>query len=137
MKNFDEARSARKNADRSFQISGETFVMRSGVRPEVLVPYETMSTDMAAGDALQVIDDLVLTLIEKDDDAEARYLAIRTNDDDPVTLADLQDLVKWMVETQADRPTSPPSHSPTGRGNGGTTLTDVSSLQDTRTASTA
>lgn len=137
MKNFDEARAARKNSDRAFQIGGETFVMRSGVRPESLIAYETMTGDMAAGDALTVIDDLVLTLIEPHDNATERYRNIRANEDEPVTLADLQELVKWMVESQAARPTLPPSPSPGGRGNTGTTLTAVSSSPDMPQASTA
>ena len=45
MKNFDEARTARPSLpveDRTFQLGGETFVMRDVLHPEVFVPLETL-----------------------------------------------------------------------------------------------
>lgn len=39
MKNFDEARKIREDADRSFVIGGETFVYRPAVSPEAIVGW--------------------------------------------------------------------------------------------------
>jgi hypothetical protein len=111
VKNFDERRKQRAEADRLFQIGGETFVMRAGVRPEALTPYENLTPEAGASEALAVIDDLIVEFIEDNDDAHSRYRNLRERSDDPITMQDLQELTKWLVEQQTGRPTVPPSPS--------------------------
>ena len=122
MKNFDDDRAARAAADRSFQIGGETFVMKVGVRPEVLADYEKLGSNDSAVESLKVIDTLILDFVETDGDAVDRYHAIRARDDDPITLRDMTDLVDWLVKEQTGRtPTLPPSPSAPGRKRTATT----------------
>lgn len=111
MKDFDTKRKERSDRDRSFQIGGETFVRRTGLRPEVLLPWEKIGEDTPASEVLETIDLLVTDFIEPGDDAVARYQALRARDDDPVTLEDLQELVEWLVSEQTGRPTGLPSGS--------------------------
>ena len=127
MQNFDEKRQQRQEADRGFQIGGETFVVRSGVRPEVLAQYETIREGMAAAEVLTTLDDLVLQSIEDADGGHDRYRALRERDDDPLTLEDLTALTEWLVEQHAGRPTRRPSRSTNGRRRTGTTSTEGSS----------
>ena len=128
MKDFDEARRARAERDRSFKLGGETFVMKTGVRPETLTEYSNLQADAPAEEALKVIDDLIVSLIEDTDDAAERYRAVRANDNDPVTLEDLQALVEWLVEEQTNRrPTRPLSPSSSDSVRTGIPSTDVSS----------
>lgn len=111
MKNFDDKRRIRLEADRQFTIGGETFTQKTGLRPEVLLPWENIGADTPASEVLATIDQLVHDFIEPADDAHARWDALRKRDDDPVTLQDLQELVEWLIEEQTGRPTSPPSAS--------------------------
>jgi len=111
VKDFDEARRRRAEQDREFTIGGERFVMRAGVRPEVLAPYEGLTADTSPTESLQIIDELVMAFVEPTDDAARRWVRLRERDDDPVTLQDLTELVQWLVEGQTGRPTVPPSPS--------------------------
>lgn len=130
MKNFDEAREARAKEDRSFQLGGEVFTRKVGIRPEVLSPYENLSDDTPATEALATIDMIVLDMIEdggEGQDACVRYKALRAREDDPVTLGDLTDLVEWLVESATSRPTSRQSGSMRGPAATGTISTEGSS----------
>lgn len=131
MKNFDEERAHRASQDRDFKIGGEVFRARSSVKPELLAPYESLDGTDSAMKALEVIDELLLAMIEPVDDAHARYRAIRERVEDAVSIEDLQELVKWLMEVQTARPTGQPVDSSTGRGATGTTSTGTSSSQDT------
>lgn len=111
MKNFDEKRKIRADRDRSFTIGGESFVIKSGLRPEVMLPWESIGETTAASEVLVTIDQLVHEMIEPADDAHARYDALRQRDEDPVTLEDLQELIEWLIAEQTGRPTGQPSGS--------------------------
>lgn len=91
--------------------------------------------EKTTAEVLPRLDGIVTSLLEPADDARARYKALREREDDPLTLADLQSLVSWMLGGQRDeleeetgRPTGPPSSS--GNGHTATTppLTVVSAL---------
>lgn len=129
MKNFDEVREARKSADRTFQIGGELFVRKVGVKPEVIAAYDQINMGMGATETLNMIDEVVLDMIEDGGaavvdgdsittvgaDGHARYRAIRERDEDVISLADMQDLVAWLIEEETSRtPTQLPSPSPPG-----------------------
>jgi len=100
MKNFDEARKKRAQADRSFTIGGETFERKPGVRPEVLLEWSDLTAGTPSGRVLEVIDEVVLAMISPNGKSAARWEAVRESEDDPVTLADLHELVSWLVEEE-------------------------------------
>lgn len=134
MQDFDKAREERAAEDRSFKIGGETFVLRSGVRPEIIAAYDSIQEDSKASDVIQAFDRLVLDLIVEDDDAAARWTALRERTEDPVTLDDLGELVKWAMEMMTSRPTQASSPSPRGREPTGTKSTAGSSPRAVRVA---
>lgn len=133
MKDFDAVRTARIGSDeeRSFKILGEVFIAKASVKPEVLTKYENLEEAEGAQTTLEIIDELVLSMIQdgaEGEEAEARYRAIRAREDDPIALADLQNIVEWLVERQTGRPTGKPGNSSAGRGRtGGRSTADSSS----------
>ena len=130
MKNFDEKRKARMERDRTFQIGGETFVMRVGLRPEVLIPWEQLTEETSATEVLNILDSIVLDFLEPHEDAHQRYLDLRQRTEDPVTLTDLQELVEWLIAEQTGRPTGQQSGSTPSAPTPPTGLTAVSSSRE-------
>lgn len=127
MKNFDVARAERANRDRGFKIGGEEFLRKTGVRPEIMIAWEALGTNQDSEAVLNAVDEIVVGFLDPTNDAEARYRKIREREEDPVTLADLVELVQWLVEEETGRPTQQPSASTSGDGGTSTTSTDVSS----------
>jgi len=130
VKNFDTQRSERNRSveERTFQLGGETFVCRAGIKPEVLVPYEDLDGSQTASETLAVIDQMIVDCLETHDDAPARYRALRDRQDDPITLDDLTEVAKWMIETAVGRPTQQPVESSPSRDPNVTISTGASSL---------
>lgn len=141
MKNFDLdlKREERSQRDRTFQIGGEHFVMRVGVRPEVLAAYDDLTEESTAVDGINVMDEVILSHIEDINGAHDRWRELRTRDDDPVTVDDLAALVEWLLAEQTGRPTQRPSASGRGPENPptGTPSTVVSSPPAETEAQTA
>lgn len=129
MKDFDKERKARQwpAAERTFLLGGETFVAKTGIHPSQFAGYDNIETAEGVKETLAIVDDLILAMIEPDDDSHGRYLQIRANMDDPITVEDLLELVKWLVEIQTGRPTGPPSASAPGQASTGTVSTAASS----------
>lgn len=127
MKDFDIQRQERKDADRDFHIGGETFTLKTGVRPEVIAKYEEITGDTPATAVIAAFDTMIIDMIEPDDDAAKRWRDLREREDDPLTLDDIGELVKWAMGEMAGRPTQQSSPSPAGRGRTGTTSTGASS----------
>lgn len=132
MKNFDDHRKKKDEATRAqreFQLGGETFTARARVRPEAFMEWDSM--DMAntpASEILVMADKTILDLIEKKDDAHARYRALREREEDPLNLEDLTDLIQWLVEVQSGgRPTEPSPDSSSSPEETGTRSTEDSS----------
>jgi len=123
MKDFDIARDERSAQDRDFRIGGESFRMKSAVRPEAMIGYEGLTGETSALDALRVVDDMVISFLEGAD-AEARYRKLRERDEDPVSMDDLNALVEWLVTEQTGRPTQVPSPSSGGHESTGASSTD-------------
>ena len=110
MKNFDEM----KATDREFTVAGETFHWRD-VRPEVLTAFEP--SENGGGDAnaaWRLMDDQILLFLEADELDKWRQL--RERDENPVTIAQLNAILLWLMEEQTGRPTEQPSPSAPGRG---------------------
>lgn len=124
MKNFDEVRLERAALERSFQIGGETFSYRSSVLPEDLLPYFKMRTKepgepLTQEQQIAIYDDTVILYLA--DGEDKKWRKVRKEADPPISLSDIVDLIDWLFEEQASRPTGAPSDSSTGSGNGATT----------------
>lgn len=130
MKNFDESRAARRRPEdaRSFVIGGQTFVLKQGVRPEALAVFDAISNDSSIPETMGAWDSLFLELVEDREDAHTRYMKLRQDTIDPLTIDDLQELVMWMMEQVTGRPTGSPSGSTAEPEGTGTLSTVASSL---------
>lgn len=136
MKDFDSARLAKRASedDRTFKLGGETFVALPSVHPSVLAAYDKINAGSNITETLEVVDDVILNMIDPRDDAHGRYLQVRAEKTEPITIDDLLELVKWLLEAQTDRPTGPPSASGSGPRPTETSSTVASSSPDTPTA---
>jgi len=130
MKDFDKER-LQKHAERaldleerSFLFGGETFSFRSEVNYLVLERVAAIG-DAGGSGVIRDMEAAVLDLLEPGQ--EERFLAVVRNTEDPVTLADLNDLCTWLTEAQVNRPTRAPSLSTAGRDETGTDSTESSS----------
>lgn len=121
MKNFD----AELDQDLSFTIQGQQFQMRY-VRPEVLAAWEDEPDDAKSEDVLKRQDLRVLEFL-KDEDNRKRWMAMREDEENALPLVKLNEVIRWMVEVQATRPTSQPSPSVPGRGRTAASLKAASS----------
>lgn len=127
MKNFDtdreERRRAALEAERGFQIGGETFLRAIEVKPDSLAPMDRMrpakrdatgkviEAGSGIGEDVAAIDEVILAMIDPVDGSHERYLALRARDEDILTLEDLRALSEWLLEQTTLRPTLPPSPS--------------------------
>ena len=112
MKDFDEMLAT----DREFTVGGETFHWRD-VRPEVLTSFEPSANGDGPDDdnaAWRLMDDQILLFIAADE--HPRWRDLRARDDKPVTIAQLNAILLWLMEEQTGRPTVQPSPSAPGRG---------------------
>lgn len=133
MKNFDEQRALRAQADRGFVIGGEEFLRRTSVRPEATEPWENVTIDSTQKETLAAIDETVCNLIEPGEKSEAhkRWMKLRLREDDAVSLGDMLELIQWLVAEQTQRPTEPPSNFSDEPEETGTPSTGGSSSPDT------
>lgn len=130
MKDFDRER-LQKHAERSleqdertFLLGGEQFIYRDEVSYLVLERISAIGDDGGAG-IIRDMEAAVIDLLEPGQ--EDRFLAVVRNDEQPVTLGDLNDLCAWLTEAQVNRPTKAPSLSTDGRDSTGTDSTESSS----------
>lgn len=141
MKNFDEQRRKRLEQDRGFTIGGETFIRRPSVRPEAVSPWEAVASNpaMSNTDILAAIDETIINLIEPGEKGEAhkRWHKLREREEDALNLGDMIDVITWLVEEQAQRPTQPSSDSSSEPGTTETPSTDGSSSPGLQAVSAA
>lgn len=117
MHDLDEARQARKAADRTIRIGGEEFLVRSSVRPEVLLDWESLPDDAPPVEGLAVVDALICQVLEPtemDPDPAGRWVALRARQDDALTTGDIMRVVRTATAIVAGRPTVVPSPSTAG-----------------------
>ena len=123
MKDFDEARREREEKDRSFTIGGEEFIRRPAVAPERILRFNQATggeVELGEQEWLDVYDETILAMIEPGQ--EAKWQKVRDPElPNPLTLADLGALIRWLFEEMASRPTGPSSDSSDGRDSTGTT----------------
>ena len=111
MKNFDEM----LPTDRELTVGGEQFHWRD-VRPEVLTSFEPSRNGDTPDDdnaAWRLMDDQILLFLATDE--VDKWRALRTRDENPVTIAQLNAILLWLMEEQTGRPTQAPSPSASGR----------------------
>lgn len=117
-KNFDGLVSS----DRTFVVRGETFTWRD-VRPEVLTAFADAEDKDGKDDADSIwksIDQQILLFVVPED--HERWTSLREREDSPVTIAQLNAILEWLVGEQTDRPTQTPSPSASGPGKTGRSL---------------
>lgn len=100
--------------DLSFQIGGEVFKMRY-VRPEVLASWEDEGINDNSEDLLKKQDERIGAFLASDEDRK-RWITLREREDNAVPMVQVNEVLRWMVEVQTSRPTTPPSPSASGPG---------------------
>lgn len=132
MKDFDKEREATDaRRDLSFTVGGVTFVAKKATVPEAMKAF---STEPEAGEArkniLDVYDEWVISMLE-DPAQEKEWRRVRKEADPPLTMHVIEEVVFWLVEVAAGRPTGRPSSSGRGRDQSTATSKASSSLQTT------
>jgi hypothetical protein len=120
-KNFDDLISQ----ERTFVVRGETFTWRD-VRPEILTAFQPVEQETKEGEEAdnsgiwkQLDEQIQLFLVPEDVE---RWANLRSREDNPVTIVQLNAILEWLVGEQTERPTQTPSPSGTGRGKTGRSL---------------
>lgn len=114
MKDFDRDRPDPKpEQDRRFKLRGLEFTVRPFVRPEALGTIEDTPLMTSSLEILQAIDTAIMMYLEPEDHDAWRRL--RENEDDAITLDELQAIAEWLAENEARRPTPASSASTGGR----------------------
>lgn len=125
-RNFDAERSQRPMEE--FTIGGEVFHVKRSIRPEALVAYEEMPDGVGGTQALGIIDSVIVECLADEDGAERWARVRQLTGDLEVGMADLQDLIEWLMEVILGRPTAPAvSFSAGPPVTDGTPSTDASS----------
>ncbi|HXJ30194.1 MAG TPA: hypothetical protein VNG35_06125 [Gemmatimonadales bacterium] len=132
MKNFDhdrQRRATRPASERTFVLGGETFMLRARVPANVMTQLdEITSGQVSPGRVLDIVTGVVTDMVEPPGGEKWRELVARGAEEDPLTLADVIDVVQWLIENETNIPTSEPSPSGDGSVNPvpGAPLTDAS-----------
>lgn len=129
MKDFDEAREERAKTDRTFTVAGEQFTRRPAVAPETILHWNQATSgeiDLTEQEWLDVYDETILAMLEPGQ--EEKWASVRdAGIENPLTVADLTAIIRWLFEEMAGRPTGPSSDSSDGRESSATTSKDDSS----------
>lgn len=116
------ARRERELGDRSFKLSGHTFIYKANASYTVL--EELSASDELDGAAMiRAMESAMLGMIESDQHDE--FLGVLQDKDDPYTFEDLNDIASWLVEEQVKRPTAAPSSSTGGDASQRTPITST------------
>ncbi len=111
--------------DQGFTVKGESFRVNPGVHPSVLLNYEE-SDFLGRADLLAAIDTAINAFLA-DDDARARWKALRERDEDPVTVGHLRAIMAYLYEVESDLPTIARASSSGGRSRKQDSSEDVTS----------
>ena len=109
-RNFDDL----LTKDRTFTIRGEKFNYQD-VRPEILTAFELRpERKVSEQSTWDLFDQQVMVFLPAEQ--HERWKELRAREKDPVTICQLTELIKWLMEAQTGRPTEQPSPSVSGRG---------------------
>lgn len=127
MKDFDvdlaKAHAERETdaAERMFKLGGKTFTYKANPSYTALGKF----TSDEAGDVIKRQEEGLLGLL--DPGQEEAFLAVLHDTANPITMTDLNEIINWVMEAQAGRPTQAPSLSTPGGATTSTPSTDGSS----------
>lgn len=135
MKNFDKEWEDRRAVEaRTFQIGGETFVLKKAVKPELFDEMQDVPDGASIAQTYGIIDEQFKSMIEDGDgEAGTRYDALREKPDE-LGVRDLREVIDWMVEELTGRPPTSQPDSPPSRGRTATRSTGGSSSRGLRVA---
>lgn len=124
---FDAARSEAVREPVALQIGGERFELLPAAPAAAM--FDLAATGLSGTACKQFLEAVLV-----DDDLErfAKILAAKT---DPVSVDDLIDVTRRLVEVYTGRPTRPSTGSPDGRSGTGATSTGPSSSPEGATSS--
>lgn len=98
----------------SFKLYGEEFLCRPAIQGKVLLDLVAKSGDSEnAAVAASVINTFFNTVLVPE--SYDRFNALATDPDKIVDVEQLGEIVGWLVEQYADRPTQRPENLPTGQ----------------------
>lgn len=149
--------SPRAKADRQVELRGVVLTRRERVQPEAVAMIEDASMQMSSLDIVEMLDGGIkmaldaesrkawdrlrrpidtskLTAEEETTLNELLEKAYVDPDDDPITLAEMTAVGRYMVEAETALPTSPPSAST--NGSNGTEASSLDSSPSPEAAST-
>jgi hypothetical protein len=110
------------NTEREFKIAGVPFRFKPAAPAHLLAAYFDATTNTAL---LEAADALVLAFLEPE--SREQWERVRhTEQANPVTIRDVQDVVEHMIGVMAGRPTEPRGGSSPSRGKSGTSSTEES-----------
>lgn len=88
--------------DYTFKVRGETFTW-DDVAPEILSTFEVRKNGKKEPDVWEILDQQILMFIVPADHERWRELRKRT--EKPVTIRQVTELLKWLMEETSGRPT--------------------------------
>lgn len=89
--------------------------------PKVLEPGSSLADQLAA------VDLTITGMLDPAENSAERYAGLRANEEDPLEVEDLMEIIKWATEKDTEHPTGPSSVSTAGLEPTGTPSTGVSS----------
>lgn len=130
-RDFDQERQARvRRRTLTFKVGGETFRIKPFVTPEDMDSFKGTEEDAAAAKGpMEVYDGYVKRMVVEED--VAKWDKVRKEADPPLNLQDVEDVVFFLVEAAAGRPTERPSSSGRGPAASGATSREASRLRTT------
>lgn len=116
MHDFDEARRARDERDRderTFKAGGVEFVHRLAVPPETTLRWTQAITEeitLTEAEWLGVLDETIVAILEPGQ--KEAWDRVRSADvEHPLTIADLREILRWLLSRVTGRPTGEESGS--------------------------
>lgn len=110
MKDFNELLAQ----EREFRVQDQTFKWRD-VRPEVLSAFEITENGDDPNAIWDLMDRQILLFLPESE--QEKWKTLRANEESPVTIAQMNAILTWLMEEQTGRPTEQPSPSAPGPGN--------------------
>lgn len=131
MKNFDTERDARYQADRTFRLGGEVLTYKASVAPEVILRWNKAVTgelgELSEENWLAIFDETVELILEGDESIETWRSLRRPEIANPLNIADMREVLVWLIEQATGRPTTEPQGSSAGSATTGPISTPASS----------
>ena len=109
MKDFNELLAQ----DREFKVQDQTFTWKD-VRPEVLTAFEINANGDDPSAVWGLMDRQILLFLPPEE--QEKWKKLREDEEKPVTIAQINAILTWLMEEQTGLPTEAPSPSASGRG---------------------